>query len=78
MAAAERAGPLTIPRWYSRLRIAAANIGRALRAVIGAPDYDLYVAHTRSAHPGRDVIGRGEFDRRRLEDRYSRPGARCC
>ncbi|HXG71382.1 MAG TPA: YbdD/YjiX family protein [Gemmatimonadaceae bacterium] len=69
---------MTIPRWYAGLRTAAAKMGRALRAVIGAPDYELYVAHTRTAHPGRAVVDRGEFERRRLDDRYSRPGARCC
>ncbi|HEY0994758.1 MAG TPA: YbdD/YjiX family protein [Gemmatimonadaceae bacterium] len=50
----------------------------ALRRVIGAPDYDAYVAHLRRAHPEVIPMSRDEFVRSRLEDRAARPGARCC
>jgi uncharacterized short protein YbdD (DUF466 family) len=49
-----------------------------LRRVVGAPDYERYLAHARSAHPDCAPLSREEFVRSRLEDRYSRPGARCC
>lgn len=49
-----------------------------VRRIIGAPDYETYVAHVRSCHPDRAPLTRDEFVRQRLEDRYSRPGARCC
>ena len=57
-----------------RLRLAA----RTLRTVIGAPDYERYVAHVRRHHPGREPMSREAFVRDRLEARYSKPGARCC
>ena len=58
----------------TRLRTAA----RTLRTVIGAPDYERYVAHVRARHPGREPMPREAFVRDRLEARYSKPGARCC
>jgi uncharacterized short protein YbdD (DUF466 family) len=57
-----------------RLRDAA----RVLRRVLGAPDYEGYLAHVRAAHPSCAPMTRDEFVRSRLEERYNRPGARCC
>jgi uncharacterized short protein YbdD (DUF466 family) len=51
---------------------------RVLRTIIGEPDYDRYVAHMRSHHPGCDIASRDDFMKQRMENRYSRPGARCC
>ena len=53
----------------------AANI---VRRIVGVPDYERYVAHVRECHPGTVPMNRVEFERSRLEDRYSRPGQRCC
>lgn len=53
-------------------------IASAVRAMIGAPDYARYVAHIRSAHPGREPMSCEDFALDRLNHRYSRPGARCC
>lgn len=49
-----------------------------LRTVMGAPDYDRYVAHMRTHHPESEPASRDEFMCQRLESRYSRPGSRCC
>ncbi|MEJ7809133.1 MAG: YbdD/YjiX family protein [Gemmatimonadaceae bacterium] len=49
-----------------------------IRAVIGVPDYERYVAHLRLHHPDRVPLGRSEFTRQQMEARYSRPGSRCC
>ncbi|HEX7019185.1 MAG TPA: YbdD/YjiX family protein [Gemmatimonadaceae bacterium] len=54
------------------------RVGAVLRRVIGAPDYDRYVAHVRTRHPWATPMTRDEFTRQRLADRYERPGARCC
>ena len=51
---------------------------RVLRTIIGAPDYERYVAHMRVHHPECDVVSRDEFMTQRLESRYSKPGSRCC
>ena len=58
-------------RWLRR----AAGVART---VVGAPDYDRYVAHMRGHHPECPPMSRDEFMQQRLESRYSRPGARCC
>ena len=49
-----------------------------LGTVVGAPDYERYVAHVRARHPGVEPVGWAEFYRARLEDRYARPGSKCC
>ena len=50
----------------------------AVLRIIGAPDYDGYVAHMREHHPDQPVLTRDAFMRERLAARYERPGARCC
>lgn len=54
------------------------RVGELVHAVIGAPSYDRYVAHVRTEHPDRVPLGRDDFIRWRLDERYSRPGTRCC
>ena len=49
-----------------------------LHRVVGAPDYERYLAHERMHHPGRTPLTREAFVRERLDARYSKPGARCC
>jgi uncharacterized short protein YbdD (DUF466 family) len=51
---------------------------RALRLIIGAPDYERYLHHVRKAHPECAPVSQAEFERERLEARYARPGSRCC
>lgn len=60
------------------LRMRARAVARVLRTIIGAPDYERYLDHMRRAHPERTPMTRDEFCQSRLEDRYSRPGNRCC
>lgn len=51
---------------------------RTLRRVLGAPDYDGYLAHMRTHHAGERPLSRDEHLRERLDARYNRPGSRCC
>ena len=60
------------------LKDALRRAGSILRRVIGAPDYERYVAHVRDCHPGTTPMSRADFERARLEQRYSTPGQRCC
>ena len=46
--------------------------------IIGVPNYDLYVTHVRDHHPGEAPMSKEEFFRARLEERYNKPGSRCC
>jgi len=57
-------------------RVAAA--ARIVRAIVGAPDYERYLAHMRGRHPAQRPLTRDEFVRARMRDRYEKPGARCC
>jgi uncharacterized short protein YbdD (DUF466 family) len=46
--------------------------------VVGAPDYEAYLAHFATSHPGQVPLSEDAFVRERLDARFSRPGARCC
>jgi uncharacterized short protein YbdD (DUF466 family) len=51
------------------------------RLMIGVPDYDTYVTHRRTTHPGEPIMTYEEFFRNRQESRYGfAPGkiGRCC
>jgi uncharacterized short protein YbdD (DUF466 family) len=61
-----------------KLVIGFAGIARALRAMLGAPDYERYLEHVRAVHPGREPMTAEQFAEDRLNSRYSTPGARCC
>ena len=65
---------MTRAPWRARL----SALARALHRILGAPDYDAYLAHHARCHAGVAPLSRDEFVRRRQEERYSRPGARCC
>jgi uncharacterized short protein YbdD (DUF466 family) len=54
------------------------RVAAALRQVVGAPDYQRYVAHVRLCNPASEPLAWDEFYRARLEERYSKPGAKCC
>jgi uncharacterized short protein YbdD (DUF466 family) len=49
-----------------------------LRRIVGVPDYERYLAHMRDRHPQETPVSLREFERQCQEDRYNRPGTRCC
>jgi uncharacterized short protein YbdD (DUF466 family) len=49
-----------------------------VRAVLGVPDYERYLGHMRSAHPGDRVMTETEFLHTRMDDRYNKAGSKCC
>jgi uncharacterized short protein YbdD (DUF466 family) len=65
---------VTLARVRESLRRAAIVV----RRIVGVPDYERYVAHLRERHAGVAPMSREEFERTRLEDKYNRPGQRCC
>jgi uncharacterized short protein YbdD (DUF466 family) len=67
-----------MPKFLSAFRTRWARVACVLRQVVGAPDYQRYVAHLRACHPSAEPLGLDEFYRVRLEERYTKPGARCC
>ena len=54
------------------------RVAAVTRRIIGAPDYERYLAHARTCHPERVPMSRAEFERERLASRYDTPGGRCC
>ena len=62
----------------SAWRVRLSRVVRALHRVLGAPDYDAYLAHHRRAHPGTEPLAYDAFVRRRYEDRARGAGSRCC
>jgi uncharacterized short protein YbdD (DUF466 family) len=54
------------------------SILAVLRAIIGAPDYERYLAHMRQAHPDSTPLSLQAFMAERMARRYDQPGGRCC
>lgn len=55
-----------------------ATVVRAIRAIVGAPDYARYLAHVRTHHPQTKPLSHEEFVRERERRRYEGTGGRCC
>ena len=62
----------------AELRVTLRRTTDVIRRVIGVPDYDTYVTHIRECHAGSVPMSREEFEKSRMDDKYSRPGQRCC
>jgi uncharacterized short protein YbdD (DUF466 family) len=62
----------------ARLRRWTRQAAVVVKRIIGAPDYDRYLAHMRERHPDRVPLTQGEFITSCLSARYDRPGSRCC
>ena len=62
------------------LRAILRQLREAGGAIVGIPDYDGYVAHTRAQHPDQPVMSFEEFLRDRMNARYGGGGriGRCC
>lgn len=54
------------------------KLAAALRLTIGLPDYEAYVQHRRTHHPGEPVPSYEQFFRERQAARYRRGSSRCC
>jgi uncharacterized short protein YbdD (DUF466 family) len=51
----------------------------AVRQVVGAPDYERYLAHHAACHPGRPPLSRREHYAEFVTRRFGSGGpARCC
>ena len=53
------------------LRTAYKWAARTARLMVGIPDYETYVQHRRTAHPGEPVMSYEEFYLNRLKARYT-------
>jgi len=68
----------TAPRCPAEPLGAFARAVSVVRRIIGAPDYAAYLAHVTERHPWQEPLSEQAFLAERLEEKYSRPGQRCC
>ena len=54
--------------WLSR-------VGKAIRSILGVPDYERYLAHIQRFHPGMDPVSRTDFARETSLERRGRVGS---
>lgn len=57
---------------------AGSYLGQSMRLMIGVPEYDVYVAHMKEAHPDKAIMSYETFFRERQEARYGGKISRCC
>lgn len=62
----------------TRLSDIARTLHRAYLQVFGIPDYERYLSHMASHHPGDPLLSRREFCARAIDRKYTRNGSRCC
>ena len=62
----------------SPLRVRLTLMAQVIRRIIGAPDYERYLAHLRTCHPAESPLSREAFAHDALARRYNQPGSRCC
>ena len=51
---------------------------QAVKRIIGAPDYETYLARHRQVHPEVPPMSEKEFFRFAIDRRYAKAGPRCC
>lgn len=69
------------PQWYAvrRVRPGLRRLLAALRQIVGAPDYERYVAHCAERHPGRAPLSPRAYYAEFVTRRFGAGGpARCC
>jgi uncharacterized short protein YbdD (DUF466 family) len=49
-----------------------------VRTIVGIPNYERYVQHLSEHHPETEPVSPEAFLQKCWEDKYSRPGHRCC
>ena len=54
------------------------TLKQACRQVFGVPDYERYLEHMATHHPGEPVLPRREFFARSIDRKYGKSGPRCC
>ncbi len=55
-----------------------AFFSQAVKRIIGAPDYEAYLARHRQVHPEVPPMSEKEFFRFAIDRRYSKASPRCC
>ena len=62
-----------------RVGLEAARLRRGWRRILGAPDYEAYLAHHAQRHAGTEPMSERQYVELFIERRFNRRGAgRCC
>jgi len=61
-----------------KLAAAIGEIAHGMRAIVGVPDYELYVLHMAEHHPDLVPMSAERFESESYERRFSKAGSRCC
>ncbi len=59
-------------------RVRLSRVAAIVRRIIGAPDYDTYLAHMRAHYPQCTPLDPHAFAHERYRAKYTRAGQRCC
>jgi uncharacterized short protein YbdD (DUF466 family) len=68
-------------RGSSKFNLVCERVVQTARLMVGVPDYDTYVQHRQTTHPGEAVMSYEAFFRERLDARYAVSKGRfrgCC
>jgi uncharacterized short protein YbdD (DUF466 family) len=68
-------------RYASAARVGYRFATQTARLMVGIPDYETYVTHRQTAHPGQTIMTYEEFFRERRDARYAVSKGRfraCC
>ena len=66
------AAPSSLANWSAEVGKAGRYLAQGLRLMVGLPDYDTYLTHMETTHPGEPVMSYEEFFRNRQEARYGK------
>jgi uncharacterized short protein YbdD (DUF466 family) len=55
----------------AKLNLICKRVVQTARLMVGVPDYENYVQHRRTAHPGGPIMSYEAFFRERLDARYA-------
>ena len=61
-----------------RLAELAMQARHAYLQVFGIPDYERYLTHMATHHPGEVLLNRREFSARAIDHKYCRAGTKSC
>jgi uncharacterized short protein YbdD (DUF466 family) len=69
---------MTAREAYFAGRDLSSRVLKVVRRIVGVPDYEAYLRHQYLHHPDIEPMSRKVFLERCWEEKYSRPGNRCC
>jgi uncharacterized short protein YbdD (DUF466 family) len=55
----------------TRLKLVCERVTQTARLMVGVPDYQTYVTHRKTNHPGQEIMSYEAFFRERQDARYT-------